>query len=38
MKTVLRPKLAGGYLLHKHLQDAPLDFFVLYSSAASVLR
>jgi hypothetical protein len=37
MKTVLRPKLAGGYLLNKHLNDAPLDFFVLFSSASSVL-
>jgi amino acid adenylation domain-containing protein len=34
---VLRPKTVGGWLLHCLLQDDPLDFFVLFSSAASLL-
>jgi acyl carrier protein len=34
----MRPKLEGAWLLHALLQDAPLDFFVLFSSASSVLR
>ncbi|WP_437786899.1 SDR family NAD(P)-dependent oxidoreductase [Sorangium sp. So ce1097] len=33
----LRAKLAGGYLLHQLLEDAPLDLFVLFSSAAAIL-
>ena len=37
LDTVLRPKVKGGWLLHRLLQDAPLDFFVLFSSAGSVL-
>jgi acyl transferase domain-containing protein/acyl carrier protein len=37
MRAVLRPKVTGGWLLHRLLQDAPLDFFVLFSSAGSVL-
>jgi acyl transferase domain-containing protein/acyl carrier protein len=35
--TVLRPKMMGGWLLHRLLEDAPLDFFVLFSSAGSLL-
>ena len=35
--TVLRPKVIGGWLLHRLLQDDPLDFFVLFSSAGSLL-
>jgi myxalamid-type polyketide synthase MxaE and MxaD len=35
--AVLRPKVMGGWLLHRLLQDDPLDFFVLFSSAGSVL-
>jgi epothilone polyketide synthase D len=34
---MLRPKVAGGWALHRALQDAPLDFFVLFSSASAVL-
>ncbi|HEY0602496.1 MAG TPA: type I polyketide synthase, partial [Herpetosiphonaceae bacterium] len=34
---VLRPKIAGAWLLHTLLKDAPLDFFVLFSSVASLL-
>jgi aryl carrier-like protein len=37
LSTVLRPKVIGGWLLHRLLQDDPLDFFVLFSSAGSVL-
>ena len=37
LNTVLRPKMMGGWLLHRLLQDDPLDFFVLFSSAGSVL-
>jgi acyl carrier protein len=33
----LQPKVYGAWLLHNLLADAPLDFFVLYSSASSVL-
>jgi len=33
----LRPKVMGGWLLHRLLQDDPLDFFILFSSAGSVL-
>ncbi|NIO82504.1 MAG: SDR family NAD(P)-dependent oxidoreductase [Candidatus Aminicenantes bacterium] len=38
LTTVLRPKVLGGWLLHRLLKDAPLDFFVLFSSAASLLN
>lgn len=34
---VLRPKVHGGWNLHKVLAAAPLDFFVLYSSIASIV-
>ena len=37
LKKVLRPKVMGGWLLHRLLQDDALDFFILFSSAASVL-
>src|SRR6202030_1330747 len=37
LNSVLRPKVMGGWLLHRLLQDDPLDFFVLFSSAGSVL-
>ena len=37
MKSVLAPKVAGAWNLHRHTADLPLDFFVLFSSAASVL-
>jgi myxalamid-type polyketide synthase MxaE and MxaD len=37
MNTVLRPKVVGGWLLHELLRDDPLDFFVLFSSAGSIL-
>ncbi len=34
---VLRAKLDGAWNLHRATEDLPLDFFVLFSSAASVL-
>ena len=34
---VLAPKVAGGWNLHRHSERLALDFFVLFSSAASVL-
>ncbi len=34
---VLAPKVAGAWILHELTRDLPLDFFVLFSSAASVL-
>jgi len=37
MDSVMRPKVIGGWLLHRLLHDAPLDFFVLFSSAGSLL-
>ena len=37
LRAVLRPKVMGGWLLHRLLQDVALDFFVLFSSAGSVL-
>jgi amino acid adenylation domain-containing protein/thioester reductase-like protein len=37
LTIVLRPKVVGGWLLHRLLEDAPLDFFVLFSSASSLL-
>ncbi|MEU8527953.1 amino acid adenylation domain-containing protein [Streptomyces sp. NPDC048629] len=33
--AVLRPKAAGAWNLHRHTQDRPLDFFVLFSSLAT---
>jgi len=37
MDSVLRPKMIGGWLLDRLLKDDPLDFFVLFSSAGSLL-
>ncbi|MCI0394342.1 MAG: polyketide synthase dehydratase domain-containing protein [Chloroflexi bacterium] len=34
---ILRPKVSGGWLLHKVLEDRSLDFFILFSSASSLL-
>lgn len=34
--AVLRPKLLGGWVLHRLTQALPLDFFVLFSSIAAV--
>ena len=34
---VLAPKVDGAWLLHRLTQELPLDFFVLYSSVASLL-
>ena len=35
-RAVLDPKAVGGWLLHEHTRDQPLDAFVLFSSASSV--
>jgi acyl transferase domain-containing protein/NADPH:quinone reductase-like Zn-dependent oxidoreductase/acyl carrier protein len=35
--TVLHPKMLGAWNLHNLTQEQPLDFFVLFSSAASLL-
>jgi acyl transferase domain-containing protein len=37
LREVLRPKVAGGWLLHRIFASVPLDFFVLFSSASGVL-
>ena len=34
---VLAPKVSGGWNLHVQTRDLPLDFFILFSSAASFL-
>ncbi|MEM8946298.1 MAG: SDR family NAD(P)-dependent oxidoreductase [Planctomycetota bacterium] len=36
-EKVLAPKIVGAALLHEFTRELPLDFFILYSSAASVL-
>lgn len=35
--TALKPKLLGGWNLHEATSDAPLDFFVMFSSVAALL-
>jgi NAD(P)-dependent dehydrogenase (short-subunit alcohol dehydrogenase family) len=35
--AVMRPKVLGGMVLHECFKDAPLDFFVLFSSIASLI-
>ncbi|GGC48562.1 type I polyketide synthase [Chelatococcus reniformis] len=37
MGRALAPKLTGGWLLHEAVGDRPLDFFLLYASAAGVV-
>ncbi len=34
---IFQPKAAGAWLLHTLLKDAPLDFFVLFSSTSALL-
>jgi myxalamid-type polyketide synthase MxaB len=36
-EKVMRPKIKGAWNLHTLTQDLPLDFFVLFSSAASLI-
>lgn len=38
MWTIMGPKVIGGWLLHRLLDRDALDWFVLFSSASSVLR
>ena len=35
-RSVLQPKAVGGWLLHEHTRDQPLDAFVMFSSASSI--
>ncbi|ROO62279.1 hybrid polyketide synthase/nonribosomal peptide synthetase FtdB [Micromonospora sp. Llam0] len=35
--TAYAPKVLGAYLLHRHLNDEPLEHFVLFASIASLL-
>ncbi len=37
VRAVFRPKVAGSWHLHKLFQDTRLDFFVLFSSGASLI-
>lgn len=37
LQKVFAPKISGAWLLHEHTRDINLDFFVLFSSAASFL-
>ena len=37
LRAVMRPKVIGSWLLHQHLCDQPLDFFVLFSSVGALL-
>lgn len=37
MHALLRPKVAGAWLLHRLLKDQPLDFFVMFSSTSALL-
>jgi myxalamid-type polyketide synthase MxaE and MxaD len=37
LDAVLRPKALGGWSLHNALRGEPLDFFVMFSSAGSVI-
>ncbi|MES2673576.1 MAG: alpha/beta fold hydrolase [Pseudomonadota bacterium] len=37
IRTVFAPKVAGAWLLHKFTEERKLDFFIMYSSVASVL-
>ena len=36
LEAVLRPKVQGGWNLHRAVEEIELDFFVLFSSAAAV--
>ena len=36
LQSVLRPKVSGAWVIHQLTRDMDLDFFVLFSSAASV--
>ena len=37
LATVMQPKVAGAWNLHRATSSLPLDFFVLFSSAASLM-
>jgi acyl transferase domain-containing protein/acyl carrier protein len=37
LQRVMKPKAAGAWNLHRHTLDLPLDYFVLFSSVASLV-
>ncbi len=37
MRTILRAKVTGSWLLHELLRDAPLDFMIFFSSTSALL-
>jgi acyl transferase domain-containing protein/SAM-dependent methyltransferase len=37
LAAVMRPKVEGAWLLHRHTREMALDFFCLFSSTASIL-
>ena len=37
MQDILKPKVMGGWLLHRLLKDEPLDFYVMFSSTSALL-
>src|SRR5207253_11384749 len=37
VRTVMDPKVRGGWLLHRHTRECDLQFFISFSSLASVL-
>jgi acyl carrier protein len=37
MRSIYAPKVTGSWLLHTLLHDAPLDFFVMFSSTSALL-
>ena len=38
MIEVMKPKIVGGWLLHRRFLDQPIDLFVVYSSTSSILN
>ena len=38
LNAVMRAKILGGWSLHQYFENADLDFFILYSSAASIMN
>jgi acyl transferase domain-containing protein len=37
LERIIRPKAAGAWALHRHTENIPLDFFVLFSSLTTVI-
>ena len=38
MLEIMKPKIVGGWLLHRRFLDQPIDLFVVYSSTSSILN